>query len=97
MSHALLAFLIGLSLDTGSTMLQMHRGCEEANPLLRAAHITTPTRIGVYSGAMGVGVTLALGHTHKSRSKTAQAIAWSLAGVHLGSAVWNLNQTCKRN
>lgn len=76
----LILTIAGQSLDLHSTIRKIHEGCVEGNPVLQAAHLTTPTRLALFKGGVIVSVAWPL-VKHPSPFVNVMAGAVGLSGM----------------
>ena len=95
MKAYILAYLLSAVFDTSTTVVAMRHGCQEANPILKMAHIITPRRVVAYQGGMAVAVTFTLGRDTRY-PKRSKILLGSLAVGHAVAGAWNSNQACQK-
>ena len=94
MNSLIIFGLVGHLLDGASTSYQLSRGCQEANPIYRSAHMDTPTRMALVTG--GVSVAWVWGASKKSANHP-HAVKWTSLALGVSStalAVRNLRVHC---
>lgn len=83
-----IAFAVGQSLDTATTLSALQRGGRETNPLL-APFASQPASLIAVKAASTVGTLYLLRKLHGYSPRTARIVTWSLAGTLTAVAVRN--------
>jgi hypothetical protein len=96
MKTALLVILLsGTGLDLTSTLIKLHQGCVEANPLLTSVHLTTGPRLAIFKGGMMVGLTIGFERLYPAHPKFERTLAAFAGGAGFVAGLHNLNTRCR--
>lgn len=86
--------LVGHLLDGASTSYQLARGCQEANPIYRGAHMDTPTRMAIVTGGISVGWVWGASNGSANHPRAVKWASLALGASGAALAVHNLRVHC---
>ena len=88
MKALLLTFILSQGADMTTTVMGLHRGCVEANPIYHKRSLAEMVAI---KSASTMTISFVAWGTRKKHPKTAKAILIGGIGAGAGATIWNLH------